>query len=65
MAKKCKKKKHEYKINRVSVLKSGDGGIRTLVPRRANAFRVRPVMTTSIRLQICFCKYLISISYFA
>ena len=28
----------------------GDGGIRTLVPRRANAFRVRPVMTTSIRL---------------
>ena len=30
---------------------SGDGGIRTLVPRRANAFRVRPVMTTSIRLQ--------------
>ena len=30
--------------------KSGDGGIRTLVPRRANAFRVRPVMTTSIRL---------------
>ena len=31
-------------------LQSGDGGIRTLVPRRANAFRVRPVMTTSIRL---------------
>ena len=30
---------------------SGDGGIRTLVPRRANAFRVRPVMTASIRLQ--------------
>ena len=30
---------------------SADGGIRTLVPRRANAFRVRPVMTTSIRLQ--------------
>ncbi len=30
--------------------KSGDGGIRTLVPRRANAFRVRPVMTASIRL---------------
>ena len=29
---------------------SGDGGIRTLVPRRANAFRVRPVMTASIRL---------------
>ncbi len=32
--------------------KSGVGGIRTLVPRRANAFRVRPVMTTSIRLHI-------------
>ena len=32
-------------------LLSGDGGIRTLVPRRANAFRVRPVMTTSIQLQ--------------
>ena len=31
---------------------SADGGIRTLVPRRANAFRVRPVMTASIRLQI-------------
>ena len=30
----------------------GDGGIRTLVPRRANAFRVRPVMTASIRLRI-------------
>ena len=40
---------------------SGDGGIRTRVPRRANAFRVRPVMTTSIRLQR---KYLISISHF-
>ena len=32
--------------------KSGDGGIRTLVPRRANAFRVRPVMTASIRLLV-------------
>ena len=31
-------------------LNDGDGGIRTLVPRRANAFRVRPVMTASIRL---------------
>ena len=29
----------------------GDGGIRTLVARRPNAFRVRPVMTASIRLQ--------------
>ena len=28
----------------------GDGGIRTHEPVRANAFRVRPVMTTSIRL---------------
>ena len=33
------------------LLVSGDGGIRTREPRRANAFRVRPVMTTSIRLQ--------------
>ena len=30
----------------------GDGGIRTLEPRRANAFRVRLVMTTSIRLHV-------------
>ncbi len=29
----------------------GDGGIRTLVARKPNAFRVRPVMTASIRLQ--------------
>lgn len=29
-----------------------DGEIRTLVPVKANAFRVRPVMTTSIRLRI-------------
>ena len=36
-------------------LLSGDGGIRTLVPRRANAFRVRPVMTTSIRLHEELC----------
>ena len=28
----------------------GDGEIRTLEPFQANAFRVRPVMTTSIRL---------------
>ena len=31
-------------------LYGGVGGIRTLVPWRANAFRVRPVMTASIRL---------------
>ena len=37
----------------VIALSNGDGGIRTRVPRRANAFRVRPVMTTSIRLLIC------------
>ena len=36
----------------VNAFFDGDGGIRTLVPRRANAFRVRPVMTTSIRLLI-------------
>ncbi len=34
-----------------AVFLRGAGGIRTLVPRRANAFRVRPVMTTSIRLR--------------
>ena len=33
---------------------SGDGGIRTLVPRRVNAFRVRPVMTASIRLHLYY-----------
>ncbi len=38
---------------------SGDGGIRTRVPRRANAFRVRPVMTTSIRLHKILVKYTI------
>ena len=43
----------QSKIKRKPVktdFRSADGGIRTLVPRRANAFRVRPVMTTSIRL---------------
>ena len=30
----------------------GDGEIRTHVPVRANAFRVRPVMTASIRLRV-------------
>ena len=30
----------------------GEGGIRTHVPVKANAFRVRPVMSTSIRLRI-------------
>ncbi len=43
--------------HRMAQSKSGVGGIRTLVPRRANAFRVRPVMTTSIRLHI-FSKIL-------
>ena len=44
------------KINLEELLKAppkrADGGIRTLVPRRANAFRVRPVMTASIRLHL-------------
>ncbi len=43
-----------------------DGGIRTLVPRRANAFRVRPVMTTSIRLHfyalVIIIKYLFRVN---
>ena len=30
----------------------GEGGIRTHVPVKANAFRVRPVMTASILLRI-------------
>ncbi len=33
------------------ILISGDGGIRTRVPRRTNAFRVRLITTTLIRLQ--------------
>ena len=37
---------------KASAFYSGDGGIRTRVPRRANAFRVRPVMTTSIHLHM-------------
>lgn len=40
-----------------TIISDGDGGIRTLVPRRANAFRVRPVMTTSIRLLIMSYDY--------
>ena len=41
------------KITEIALLVfGGDGGIRTHVPRKANAFRVRPVMTTSIRLHI-------------
>ncbi len=35
----------------------GEGGIRTHVPRRATAFRVRLVMTTSILLQIFKCIF--------
>ena len=34
----------------------GEGGIRTHVPLRATAFRVRLVMTTSILLQIRFAN---------
>ena len=41
------------------IFDSGAGGIRTLVPRRANAFRVRPVMTASIRLPADFSTHLI------
>ena len=39
---------------KISILFGGEGGIRTHVPVKANAFRVRPVMTASILLQ----KYL-------
>lgn len=45
-----KKNPVHHFVNRVL---RGVGGIRTLVPRRANAFRVRPVMTASIQLHIC------------
>ena len=45
-------KNNAESLNRFQRLVGGDGGIRTHVPVKANAFRVRPVMTTSIRLQI-------------
>ena len=44
-------KPHKHWVYAVSA--GGDGEIRTHVPVRANAFRVRPVMTTSIRLRVC------------
>ena len=34
----------------------GEGGIRTHVPFPANAFRVRPVMTTSIPLHMLLLR---------
>lgn len=37
---------------------NGSGGIRTHVPRRTTAFRVRLVMTTSIRFHIQFCRHI-------
>ncbi len=47
----CRYRKGPQAENRLRTgFSDGDGGIRTHVPRRANAFRVRPVMTTSIRL---------------
>ena len=48
-----KKKKSANGKNRLQTeFFGGDGGIRTHEPVRANAFRVRPVMTTSIRLHM-------------
>ena len=41
----------------IPFLIGGDGGIRTHVPRRTTAFRVRLVMTTSIRLLSVNVKY--------
>ena len=41
----------------------GDGEIRTHVPVRANAFRVRPVMTTSIRLRVYFNPLFFSLKF--
>ncbi len=43
---------YTIKEHRITVLSGGEGGIRTHVPVKANAFRVRPVMTASILLQI-------------
>lgn len=37
--------------NKCEATDSGDGGIRTRVPKRTNAFRVRLITTTLIRLQ--------------
>ena len=47
----CTKKRDAFQASRFFV--RADGGIRTLVTRRSNAFRVRPVMTASIRLHVC------------
>ena len=46
----CTKKRDAFQASRFFV--RADGGIRTLVTRRSNAFRVRPVMTASIRLHV-------------
>ena len=43
--------KKGHRTNRCPFLR-GAGGIRTREPVRANAFRVRPVMTASIRLHV-------------
>ena len=50
-----KERGDDQKSSPLPVLNSGVDGIRTHVPRRANAFRVRPVMTTSIQLHIVYC----------
>ena len=47
-----KNKKENHTIRYDSLFIGGDGEIRTLVRLPANAFRVRPVMTTSIRHHI-------------
>ena len=52
-----KKKTNSYSKNKSSSIDGGEGGIRTHVPVKANAFRVRPVMTTSISLRVFLALY--------
>ena len=46
------KKQNRNFVSKLRFSFGGEGGIRTHVPVKANAFRVRPVMTASILLQI-------------
>ena len=45
-------KKMRFLLKQKPLKCGGEGGIRTHVPVKANAFRVRPVMTASILLLI-------------
>ena len=52
------KKKNGRFLSKLPFLCGGVGGIRTHVPVKANAFRVRPVMTASIPLQIVLIYFI-------